>query len=206
MKLYGFPPSPNTWKVLALARHLGIDLDVAFVDLAAGAAKTPEFLAINPAGLTPVLVDGDFTLPESNAILSYLARQKPGLLPTGDKAQARLHAWQCWSLAHWGPPCQVLTFEHLLKPMMKMGEPDAARVAKATEDFQKQAKLLEGQLGKTAYVMGDALSVADFELVSQLCYAKPARIPFEAYPGIAAWHGRVSSLPAWVETAPEMAR
>ena len=58
MKLYGFPPSPNTWKVRAVAAHLGIKLDFVLVDLTK--PRTPEYLAIHPAGRTPALVDGDF--------------------------------------------------------------------------------------------------------------------------------------------------
>ena len=78
MKLYGrFPPSPNTWKVRAVAAHLGIPLEIEFVDLTKGASRTPEYLALNPTGRTPTLVDGDFVLWKSKAIMQYLASQKP---------------------------------------------------------------------------------------------------------------------------------
>ena len=80
MKLYGFPPSPNTWKVRALAAHLGISLDLEFVDLTKGASHTPAYLAINPTGRTPALVDGDLKLWESEAIMQYLASQRPNSL------------------------------------------------------------------------------------------------------------------------------
>ena len=62
MKLYGFPPSPNTWKVRAVAAHLRTPLELEFVDLAKGGSHTPAYLALNPTGRTPVLVDGDFRL------------------------------------------------------------------------------------------------------------------------------------------------
>ena len=65
MKLYGFPPSPNTWKVRAVAAHLGIPLELEFVDLTKGGSRTPAFLAINPAGRTPALVAVSLTLPKS---------------------------------------------------------------------------------------------------------------------------------------------
>ena len=80
MKLYGFPPSPNTWKVRAVAAHLGVALDFVLVDLAAGQSRTPEFRALNPTGRTPVLIDGTFTLWESNAIMQYLAGLAPNSL------------------------------------------------------------------------------------------------------------------------------
>jgi glutathione S-transferase len=62
-------PSPNTWKVRAVAAHLGAALELELVDLTK--PRTPEYLAINPSGRTPTLVDGDFTLSESNAIMQY---------------------------------------------------------------------------------------------------------------------------------------
>ena len=73
MKLYGFPPSPNTWKVRAVAAHLGVPLEMQFVDLTK--PRAAEYLALSPTGRTPTLVDGDFRLTESNAILQYIASQ-----------------------------------------------------------------------------------------------------------------------------------
>ena len=73
MKLYGFPASPNTWKVRAVAAYLKMPLELEFVDLAKGAQRTPDYLALNPTGRTPTLVDGDSTLWESNAIMQYIA-------------------------------------------------------------------------------------------------------------------------------------
>ena len=60
MKLYGFPPSPNTWKVRAVAAQLGGAIDLELVDLTK--PRTPDYLALNPTGRTPTLVDGDFVL------------------------------------------------------------------------------------------------------------------------------------------------
>ena len=62
MKLYSFPASPNTWKVRAVAAHLGLPLECEFVDLTKGASHTPAYLSVNPTGRTPALVDGDFTI------------------------------------------------------------------------------------------------------------------------------------------------
>jgi glutathione S-transferase len=73
MKLYGFPPSPRTWQVLAVAAHLGTPLELEFVDLPNGDQRNPEFLAINPTGRVPALVDGDFKLWESTAITQFAA-------------------------------------------------------------------------------------------------------------------------------------
>jgi len=95
MKLYSFPPSPNTWKVRAVAAHLGIPLEVEFVDLTKGASHSPDYLAINPTGRTPALVDGDFKLWESVAIMQYVASKTPNALwPDNARARADITRWQ----------------------------------------------------------------------------------------------------------------
>jgi glutathione S-transferase len=126
MKLFGFPPSPNTWKVRAVAAHLGLAPQLELVDLTK--PRTPEYLALNPTGRTPTLVDGDFVLWESNAIMQYLASQKPNSLwPDSVRARADITRWQCWQLAHWsGEACTPLIMQRLVKRILNMGPPDEA--------------------------------------------------------------------------------
>jgi len=206
MKLYGFPASPNTWKVRALAAHLKTPLDFEFVDLLQGAQQSPAFLALSPTGRTPVLVDGDFTLWESNAILQYLADKSPTpLYPNDAKSRADIARWQCWDLAHWGAQaCQPLTFENLVKKFVNLGAPDAAAVAKATECFNKEAKMLDAHLARHKYLVNDTLTIADFAVAAPLFHAQGAAMPVGPYANVGAWFGRVSALPCWGETAPQM--
>ena len=76
MKLYCFPPSLNSRKIQALALELGATIEPVVVNLPAGEQKKPEYLKINPSGRTPTLVDGDFVLGESNAIMQYIAAKR----------------------------------------------------------------------------------------------------------------------------------
>jgi glutathione S-transferase len=104
MKLYGFPPSPNSWQVRALAAHLGVPLEFEFVDITKGESHTPAYLALNPTGRTPTLVDGDFKLWESHAIMQYIAsKTASSLWPDDVRARADITRWQSWTLAHWDP-------------------------------------------------------------------------------------------------------
>jgi glutathione S-transferase len=185
MKLYGFPPSPNTWKVRAVAAHLGLRPDFEFVDLTRGQSRIAEFLALNPTGRTPVLVDGDFTLWESNAIMQYLASRTPNALwPNEARIRADIMRWQSWQLAHWSKEgCEPLLFERLVKKIMNLGAPDPAVVAKGTENFHREARVLDAHLAKQSYLVGKEL-------------------PLAPYPHIRDWFERVSALPAWRETAP----
>ncbi len=207
MKLYGFPASPNTWKVRALAAYLKVPLDFEFVDLLQGAQQTPAFLALNPTGRTPVLLDGDFKLWESNAILQYVAgKNATALYPNDAKSRADIARWQFWDLAHWGAQaCQPLIFENLVKKFVNMGPADPAAVAKATECFNKEAKMLDAHLGQHKYLVNETLTVADFSVAAPLFHAQGAGLPVGPYANIGAWFGRVSALPCWSETAPQMA-
>ena len=203
MKLYGFPPSPNTWKVRAVAAHLGIPLEMQFVDLTK--PRAADYLALSPTGRTPTLVDGDFKLTESNAILQYIASQKPNSLwPNDARTRADISRWQCWQLAHWGKEaCEPLIFNRLVKKLLNLGPPDEAAVAKGTDAFHKEAKLLDAQLAKGPYLVGNELTLADFAVAAPLFYIQQGGLPVESYAKLRDWFGRVSALPAWKETAPQ---
>ena len=123
MKLY-VATSPNSHKVLAVVRHLGASLEIASVDFARGDLRTPEFLALNPNSMVPVLVDGTFTLWESNAINIYLV-DKAGdssLFPRNAQTRVDIVRWQLWEQAHFNRSFGTLIFESLIKPRFGMGE------------------------------------------------------------------------------------
>ena len=205
MKLYGFPPSPNTWKVRAVAAHLGIKLDFEFIDLTKRGSRQPAFLAINPMGRTPVLVDGDFKLSESTAITHYLASQKPtSLWPNEPRTRAEIVRWECWSLAHWGKEaCEPLLFENLVKQIVNMGPPDDAAVAKGTESFKREASILtHTREGPISSARRSRSPTSRFP-AAPLFYAERAQFPIGPYASIKDWFGRVSALPAWKDTAPQ---
>jgi glutathione S-transferase len=203
MKLYGFPPSPNTWKVRAVADHLGIPLELEFVDLTK--PRTASYLTINRSGRTPTLADGDFILPESDAIMQYLAGQKPGpLWPNDARVRADISRWLCWQLAHWGKDaCEPLIANRLVKKLLNLGPPDEAAVARGTEAFNREAKMLDSHLAKQPYLVSTGLTIADFAVAAPLFYAKEAELPLDPYAHIQEWFGRVSALPAWRNTAPQ---
>lgn len=204
MKLYGFPASPNTWKVRAVAAHLRVPLEMELVDLSKGHQRQPDYLAINPNGRTPTLVDGDFVLWESNAIMQYIADRKPyTLLPNDARQRADIMRWQCWQLAHWSKEgCEPLIFERLVKKFLNMGPPDAAVLAKGTEAFNRDARVLDAHLGKQPYLVGTEITLADFAVAAPLVYAKEAELPLASYPHVRDWFSRVFALPAWRDTAP----
>ena len=203
MKLYYFPPSPNTRKVHAVAIHLQLPIDLRLVDLQKGEQHNPEFVQLNPTGRTPVLQDGDFILWESTTIMQYLASQVPNSLwSESPRIRADIMRWQSWQLAHWHQVCQPLQFENFVKSLLQLGEPDPQVVQQATDRFHKEALTLNNHLANREYLVNDTLTLADFSVASELTYAKPARFPLEDYLHIQKWYARIEQLPAWQQTAP----
>jgi glutathione S-transferase len=203
MKLYYFPPSPNTRKVHAVAIHLQLPIDLRLVDLQKGEQHHPEFVQLNPTGRTPVLQDDDFILWESTAIMQYLASQVPNSLWSEDpQIRADIMRWQSWQLAHWYLVCQPLQFENFVKSLLQLGEPDLQVVQQATDRFHKEASVLNNHLANREYLVSNTLTLADFSVASDLTYAIPARFPLENYQHIQAWYARIEQLPAWKQTAP----
>jgi glutathione S-transferase len=204
MKLYHNPMSPNVRRVRLTAAVLGIQLEEHVVDFAKGEHKSPAFLAINPNGAVPALVDGGFSLTESRAIMQYLAAQNPesGLLPRDEKARADVTRWQFWDASHWSPTLAALAFERVLKGMLGMGAPDMAKIDESMKNFRRWGAVLDTCLGGKQYVVGNTLTLADLTLGSSLMYAKQSEVPLAEFPHVEAWFGRVSSLDGWKKTAP----
>jgi glutathione S-transferase len=207
MKLHGYPGSPNTWKVRAVAAHLGVAIEDVLVDLGKGEQRAPDYLRLNPTGRTPTLVDGDFVLWESTAIMQYLASRTPNALwPDDARARADIARWQSWQLQHWGAEsCEPLLFERFVKTFFDLGSPDPVVVLKATEAFHRDAAILERHLSAQSYLVGSGLTLADFSVVSAMVYAKEGGFPLEPYPRLREWSARVLALPAWQATAPAFA-
>ena len=205
MKLVGFPASPNTWKVRAVAVHLDIAIEFEFVDLTKGESHTPDYLALNPTGRTPTLVDGAFALWESTAIMQYLGSQKPNTLwPDDARARADIMHWQSWQLAHWGAEaCGPLLFQRVVKQVAKLGAPDEAIVAKGLECFDRDAVILDAHLAKQPYLVGNAVTLADFSVAAPLFYAERAALPLAPYAHVRDWFARLAALPCWQQTMPQ---
>ncbi|MGH8457277.1 MAG: glutathione S-transferase family protein, partial [Stenotrophobium sp.] len=153
MKLYLFPLSPRARKTMAVAHHLGLSYEMVALDGRKGDHKKPEYLKLNPNGRMPTLVDGDFVLWESNAIIQYLAGKKPGvLMPQDERGRADVARWLYWDLAHWDSANAILLFENLVKSLLGGGGPDPAQVKLGEEKFHSAAAVLDGHLAGREWV------------------------------------------------------
>jgi glutathione S-transferase len=208
MKLYMHPASPNVRAVLMTAELLELPLEKQLVDAMAGEQSTPAYLKVNPNGLFPVLLDGDFVLWETIPIMQYVASKKLGnaLWPKEDRRRADICRWQCWSLAHWSPALRIYIFENMFKRLKGLGEPDLQAIQNGEEAYHRFAHILDEQLKAQAYISGAQLTLADLSVSSYLMYATAARIPLEPFANVQRWFESIQSLPAWQRTAPQMAQ
>jgi glutathione S-transferase len=137
--------------------------------------------------------------------MHYLAGEKPNTLwPDDVRTRADIVRWQSWTLAHWEKEsCSPLLFERIVKQILGAGPPDAAVVPRALENFARDAKMIEAHLAGQPYLVGDALTLADFSVAGPLFYAERAGMPVADYPKLREWFGRVAALPCWAQTAPQ---
>lgn len=191
-----------------LLQHLGLPHRLVLVDRAQGAHRQPAYLALNPNGLIPVLVDGDLVLYESAAICLHLADQVPaaGLLGApGTPARAQAYKWLAWM----GNTLQP-TLMHHFYPERVLGSADADGRAGCRSAVQSHAQAEAGRLlghleaaltgHGGPWLLGDALNVVDFYGL-MLCrwtrnFAGDAAPPASTRPVLAAWLQRTLALPS----------
>lgn len=203
MKLHVFPASPRARKVLSVAHHVGLPFEQVMVNLVAGDQKKSEFLKLNPNGRMPVLEDGDFVLWEAHAIMQYLAgKASSDLYPATLRERADINRWMFWDAFDWDPACAILLFENFVKGFVGAGAPDTARVKEGEDRMTKAAKVLDAHLGKTGWLVGEKLSLADFALAGPMAYREICKFPLNPYKNIAAWFARIEMLDGWRKSAP----
>ena len=204
MKLEYVVGSPNCRKVHAVIDHLDLDdVELDYLDFFAGDLRRDAYAALNPNAMVPTLVDGDFTLWESNAINVYLASRQPTpLFPTDARARADVLRWLCWELAQYNRALGVLAFEGVAKPALMKMQPDAAAIEIARRDLDRFAPVLERHLRTRRHVVGDGVTLADYA-VGHLEGFK-ALVPFDwkPYPAINDYYDRLADNPHWAATAP----
>ena len=206
MKLYYHPASPNGRRAILTLRQLGLSAEEIVVEFARGENSSAEYTQLNPNQKVPTLVDGDFVLWESNAIMQYLASKKPeaGLMPRDERGRADMLRWQCWNMTHFAPAVGTFNWENLLKRMFGGGDPDAAKLAQADKELTRFGKVLDAHLADRRYVLGDQLSVADLSLAATLMYRVPAKVPLEPFPNLRRMIESIEALESWKSTQPKL--
>ncbi|SMC24126.1 glutathione S-transferase [Andreprevotia lacus DSM 23236] len=195
IKLYEFALSGNCHKVRLLLSLLGVPYERIAVDGAAKQHKTATFLAMNPLGQVPVLVDGDVVLRDSQAILVYLARRYGGAhalhwLPEAPAALANVIAWL--SVAN----SEVSRGPAALRLLHKWGRPVPQAEAEALT--RQLLDMLESRLQTSSWLASEQLSIADIALYPYVALAPEGLVELARFPAICGWLARIEALDGYV--------
>lgn len=203
MRLYYHPLSSNSRRATLTAGHLGVEIELASVALESGAQKSSDYLRLNPNGRVPLLVDGDFLLWESHAIMQYLA-DKAGaedIYPADVAARADINRWLFWSACHFAPACALFIRERVSKKLMG-GVPDATEIARGEAQLPPAAAMLDAHLAGRDWIAQGRLTLADFAVVAPLMHSARAHLPLGGYGNLQTWFARLRETPAWAATEP----
>lgn len=201
MKLYGHPFSGSTRRVQMLCEECGIPYRYEMVDLMKGAQHAPDFLALNPNGVVPVIVDDGFVLWESQAIMRYLANKHGAetWYPTEPKARARIDAWLDWNHTRLGVEVEKIAINTLI-----LGDKgDQQKIEEGKTRLEKVLPVLEGGLSAQPYVCGSQPTLADLAAAPNFAYLEMCQYDMGTYPAISAWYDSMKSRNSFAATAPK---
>ena len=194
-RLYDYLPSGNGYKVRLVLKYLGLPYELVEVDIKAGGSRTPEFLARNPNGRIPLLeVPGKGYLPESHAIIAFLAEGSP-LVPEDAFERGRMWQWMCFEQYHLEPAIGTVRFwvSMLHKTRADLGE----KLIEKKKSGYAALDVLEAGLNGRQYLSGGQYSLADISLFAYTHVAHEGGFDLAPYPNVRAWCDRVSSQPKW---------
>ena len=180
--LYGDRRSGNCLKIVFAADWLGLDYRFVDVDIMTGESRTPEFLAVNPAGQVPAVdFGGGKTLAQSNAVQLYLA-ENTALLPEDPFLRAKVNEWLFWEQYSHEPYVAVCRF-HMVYQGKSADERESWRVERAEAALDH----MEAQLAGRSFLVGEALSVADISLLAYTRFAHEGGFDLSKRPSLTAW-------------------
>jgi glutathione S-transferase len=191
--LYDYLPSGNGYKVRLLLRQLGRDFTLVEKDIVKGETQTPDFLALNPNGRIPTLVEDDTVLVESNAILFYLARGT-AFLSDAALAQARVLQWMFFEQYSHEP--NIATVRHWLCHLGRHEDEPAVQEKRAAG--YRALGVMEGHLADRTFFVEEAYSIADIALYAYTHVAHEGGFDLSDYPAVNAWLDRIRQQPGHV--------
>lgn len=174
MKLYGTPPT-RALRVIWLLNELGLEYEMLPVDVLQGENKQQDFLTLNPAGKVPVLVDGSLVVTESAAIQLYLADKNPqaGFIPEAVEDRAQMYRWIFFLVTEIEQPLWRIARHTFLYPEEKRLPQD---VDLARQECVEMVAVLERHMEKREFMVGERLSVADFNAAYTLDWANEEKM------------------------------
>lgn len=179
--------TPNGYKVTLFLEEAGVDYTPHFIDLGAAEQKTSDFLAMNPNGRIPVIVDDGFAVFESGAILLYLAEKTGRFLPTDTRSRSEVVQWLMWQMGGLGPMMGQLN-------VFKRYFPE--QITAAIDRYEREVNRLFGVLEERLSGR-DWIAAGDYTIADMACWPWVAAhawpgLTLDPYPALSGWHGRIA--------------
>ena len=192
LRIYGIART-RAFRALWMAKELGLDYEHDPVEIGDAGARTPEFIAINPNGRLPVIVDDGFVLFESLAITLYLAKKHaPGRLYPGTlEGEARAWPWSLWAVTEVDRGVNIWSLHAVRLPPE---EQDLAKRAEALKVLVAPFKVLDAAVSGQPYLLGDDFTVADLNVAAVI--SRAIEMDLTTTPNLKAWLTRCLERPA----------
>jgi glutathione S-transferase len=192
LRIYGIART-RAFRALWIADELGLDYEHLPIEIGDAGARAPEFLAINPNGRLPVIVDDGFVLFESLAITLYLAKKHSNgkLYPGTSETEARAWQWSFWAIAEVDRGVNIWSLHAVRLPA---AERDAAKRDEALKILAAPFRVLDAAVAKQNYLLGDEFTVADLNVAAVI--SRAVDIDLSALPNLKAWLMRCLDRPA----------
>jgi glutathione S-transferase len=192
LRIYGIART-RAFRALWMALELGIDYQHLPIEIGDAGARSPEFLAINPNGRLPVIVDDGFVLFESLAITLYLAKKHATgtLYPAALEAEAKAWQWSFWAIAEVDRGVNIWSLHAVRLPE---AERNAVLREEALRVIAAPFKVLDAALAGTPYLLGQDFTVADLNVAAVI--SRAADMDLSAVPNLEAWLTRCLERPA----------
>jgi glutathione S-transferase len=192
LKIYGVART-RAFRALWIAEELKLAYEHVPIEIGEAGARKPEFLALNPNGRLPLIVDGDFVLPESLAITLYLAKKYAhgALYPTALEDEARVWQWSFWAVAEVDRGVNIWSLHAVRLPP---DERDAGLCEEALKVLAAPFAVLDAALSENPYLLGSDFTVADLNVAAVV--SRAVDMDLSAWPHLKNWLVRCLERPA----------
>lgn len=187
----------NGYKPVIFLEEAGIPYDLTFVDFAQKEQKAPGYVALNPNGRIPTIVDrsnGDFAVFESGAILWYLAEKYGQFLPEASNARSEVLQWLMFQMAGIGPMMgQAMYFQRIAAPN---GHEDPFSITRYVDESRRLLEVLDTRLAERDWLAADAYTIADMATYPWARAYVWAKVSVDGLPNLQGWFDRIDARPA----------
>ena len=183
IKLYGISGSRALRSIWAI-EEVGVEYEQVPTNFSVD-SKSPEYLAVNPNGRIPAMVDGELVLCESMAINLYLAKKYGGgLYPSNEADEARANQWSVWGISEIEPLQMQIVIQKLFMPEDKR---DLDVIASAEKGLERPLKVLDAALADKEYLLGDEFSIADLNVAAVMLLLGMVEYDYTTFSNVKRW-------------------